>query len=52
MLPLPLCRSWLFVGGAEESALAAVPGDGHALDVPTLRNAQVLLDRAAALGVG
>ena len=27
-LPLPLCRSWLFVGGAEESALAAVPGSG------------------------
>jgi len=25
--------------------------DGHALEVPTLRNAQVLLDRAAALGV-
>ncbi|HKY96014.1 MAG TPA: aldolase/citrate lyase family protein [Kiloniellales bacterium] len=27
-LPLPLCRSWLFVGGAEERALAAVPGSG------------------------
>jgi len=28
MLPLSLCRSWLFVGGAEAEALAAVPASG------------------------
>jgi len=37
-------------GAARARGEGRVLLDGHALEVPTLRNAQVLLDRAAALG--
>lgn len=64
MLPLSLCRSWLFVGGAEEQALAAVPGSGADVAILELEDftppakrpaaraaAPALLDRWRAAGL-